>query len=207
VEQPLRHASQAPLRLPRRDSLENHPETSGCVRGAGSQPPLRLQGRDSSLTSCGRGICVRWPRGAASQARLSGCRVETRLDLRPDESGRCRQECLRHILAHRSSTPNLGLRDDLRRSETRLDSRPEESGRGRHECLRHAFSSFTFLEALEIDRRHREVRDWTGDGRSEPLSRGSFGLPPHLPERGTAVPALRDPSFRSCEVRWYRTGC
>src|SRR5260370_31499274 len=30
---------------------------------------------------------------------LSGCRVETRLDPRPDESGRCRHECLRHILA------------------------------------------------------------------------------------------------------------
>jgi len=27
---------------------------------------------------------------------LSGCRVETRLDRRPDESGRCRHECLRH---------------------------------------------------------------------------------------------------------------
>jgi len=33
---------------------------------------------------------------------LSGCRVETRLDPRPDESGLpsgpCRHECLRHVL-------------------------------------------------------------------------------------------------------------
>src|SRR5437879_2012527 len=29
--------------------------------------------------------------------RLSVCRVETRLDARPDESGRCRHECLRHV--------------------------------------------------------------------------------------------------------------
>jgi len=53
-----------------------------------------------------RGSCVKQAHknnfAATSWRSLSGCRVETRLDPRPDESGvpsgPCRHECLRHVV-------------------------------------------------------------------------------------------------------------